>query len=91
MSNVRLVIDAGYASVSGPKSVGDATPNLSPVIRCRFKVWKKKTNLIFFSSMVFFSLLLLSVLFFIFCHLFLKKILKIFFTVFPFFVSCLSV
>jgi hypothetical protein len=32
------------------------------LIRCRFEVWKKKTNLIFFSSMVFFLFLLLSVL-----------------------------
>jgi hypothetical protein len=54
MSNVRSVIDASYASASGPKSVGNATPNPSPVIRCRFEVWKKKTILIFFSSMVFF-------------------------------------
>jgi hypothetical protein len=30
-------------------------------IRCRFEVWKKKTNLIFCSSMVFFLFLLLSV------------------------------
>jgi hypothetical protein len=72
MSNVRPVIDAGYACASGPKSVGDASPNPSPVSRCRFEVWKKKTNLIFFSTMVFFSLLLLSVLFLIFCHLFFK-------------------
>jgi hypothetical protein len=70
MSNVRSIIDAGYAFASGPKSVGDASPNPSPVIRCRFEVWKKKTNLIFFSSVVFFSLLLFYVLFFIFCHLF---------------------
>ncbi len=69
MSNVRPVIDAGYASTSGPKSIGDASPNPSPVIKCRFEVWKKKTNLIFFSSMVFF-LFFLSVLFPIFCHLF---------------------
>jgi len=55
MSNVRPVIDAGYASASGPKSVGDASPNPSPVIRCRFEVWKKKTNLIFFQVWFFFS------------------------------------
>ncbi len=54
MSNVRPVIDAGYASASSPKSVGDTSPNPSLVIRCKFEVWKKKTNLIFFSSMVFF-------------------------------------
>ncbi len=70
MSNVRPVIDACYASASGPKSVGDASPNPGPVIRCRFEVWKKKTNLIFFFKYGFFSLLLLSVLFLIFCHLF---------------------
>jgi hypothetical protein len=40
------------------------------LIRCRFEVWKKKTNLIFFSSMVFFLFLLFSILFLIFCHLF---------------------
>jgi hypothetical protein len=61
MSIVRPVIDASYACASGPKSVGDASPNPSPVIRCRFEVWKKKTNLIFFSSIVFF---------FLFCSLF---------------------
>jgi hypothetical protein len=55
MSNVRLVIDAGYASASSPKFVGDASPNPSPVIRCRFEVWKKKTNLIFFQVWFFFS------------------------------------
>ncbi len=65
MSNVRPVIDAGYASASGPKSVGDASPNPSPVIRCRFEVWKKKINLIFFFKYGFF-------LFFcsLFCFLF---------------------
>jgi hypothetical protein len=71
MSNVRSVIDAGYACAFGPKSVGDASPNPSPVIRCRFEVWKKKTNLIFFFKYGLFSLLLLFVLFLIFCHLFL--------------------
>jgi hypothetical protein len=70
MSNVRPVIDVGYACAYGPKSVGDASPNPSPIIRCRFEVWKKKTNLFFFSSMVFFSLLLLSVFFLIFFNLF---------------------
>jgi hypothetical protein len=55
MSNVRSIIDAGYAFASGPKSVGDASPNPSPVIRCRFEVWKKKTNLIFFQVWFFFS------------------------------------
>jgi hypothetical protein len=55
MSNVRSVIDAGYASTFGPKSVGDASPNPSPVIRCRFEVWKKKINLIFFQVWFFFS------------------------------------
>ncbi len=84
MSNVRPVIDAGYASASGPKSIGDASPNLSPVIRCRFEVWKKKTNLIFFFKYGFFSLLLLSVLFLNFCHLFFKFFLKIILLYFPF-------
>jgi hypothetical protein len=55
MSNVRPVIDAGYACAFGPKFVGDASPNRSPVIRCRFEVWKKKTNLIFFQVWFFFS------------------------------------
>jgi hypothetical protein len=36
------------------------------LIRCRFEVWKKKTSLIIFSSMVFFLFLLLFVLFLIF-------------------------
>jgi hypothetical protein len=48
MSNVRPIIDAGYASTSGPKSVGDASPKPSPVIRCRFEVFKIKKNIIFF-------------------------------------------
>jgi len=48
-------------------------------IRCRFEVWKKKTNLIVFSSMVFFLFLLLSVLFLIFCHLFFNFLLRLFY------------
>jgi hypothetical protein len=55
MSNVCSVIDAGYAYASGPKSVGDTSPNPSLVIKCRFEVWKKKTNLIFFQVWFFFS------------------------------------
>jgi hypothetical protein len=55
VSNVRPVIDAGYACAFGPKSVGDASPNPSLVIRCRFEVWKKKANLIFFQVWFFFS------------------------------------
>jgi hypothetical protein len=77
MSNVRPVIDARYACASGPKFVGDASPNPSPVIRCKFQVWKKKTNLIFFQVGFFsssFALCFVS-----------------YFTVFPFFVSSLSV
>jgi hypothetical protein len=62
MSNVRPVIDASYAYASGPKFVGDASPNPSPVIRCKFEVWKKKTILIFFFKYGFFSFLLLFVL-----------------------------
>jgi hypothetical protein len=49
------------------------------LIRCRFEVWKKKINLILFSSMVFFLFLLLSVLFFIFCHLFFNFLLRLFY------------
>jgi hypothetical protein len=48
------------------------------LIICRFEVWKKKTNLISFSSMVFFLFLLLSVLFLTFCHLFFNFLLRIF-------------
>jgi hypothetical protein len=54
------------------------------LIRYRFEVWKKKTNLIFFSSMVFFLFLLLSILFFIFCHLFLNFLLRLFYCIFLF-------
>ncbi len=90
MSNVRLVIDAGYACASGPKSVGDASPNPSPVIRCRFEVWKKKTNLIFFSSMVFF-LFFCSFFCFLFFVIYFFNFFKDYFTVFPFFVSSLNV
>jgi hypothetical protein len=61
-------------------------------IRCRFEVWKKKTNLIFFSSFVFFLFLLLSVLFLIFCHLFLDFRLRLFYciSVFCFMFKCLK-
>jgi hypothetical protein len=41
------------------------------LIRYRFEVWKKKTNLIFF------LFLLLYILFFIFCHLFLYFLLRL--------------
>jgi hypothetical protein len=49
------------------------------LIRCRFEVWKKKTNLIFFSSMDFFLILLLSVLFLNVCHLFFNFLLRLFY------------
>jgi hypothetical protein len=55
MSNVRPVIYAGYACASGPKSVGDASPNPSPVIRCGFEVWKKRQTSFFFQVWFFFS------------------------------------
>jgi hypothetical protein len=55
------------------------------LIRCRFEVWKKKTNLSFFSSMVFFLFLLLSVLFLIFCHLFFNFLLRLFYCISLFF------
>jgi hypothetical protein len=43
------------------------------LIRCKFEVWKKKTNLIFFSSMVFFSS---------FCSLFCFLFFVIYFLIF---------
>jgi len=88
MSNVRPVIDAGYASAFGPKSVGDASPNPSPVIRCRFELWKKTS--FFFQVWVFFSSFALYFVSY-FLSSILKKNLKDFFIVFPFFVSSLSV
>jgi hypothetical protein len=62
------------------------------LIRCRFEVWKKKTNLFFFSSMVFFLFLLLSVLFLIFCHLFFNFLLRLFYwiSLFCFMFKCLK-
>jgi hypothetical protein len=52
------------------------------LIRCSFEVWKMKTNFIFFSSMAFFFLfLLLSVLFLIFCHIFLNFLLRLFYCI----------
>jgi hypothetical protein len=59
------------------------------LIRCRFEVWKKKTNLIFFSSMVSFLFLSLSILFHIFCHLFLNFLLRLFYYISLF--SCLNI
>ncbi len=62
------------------------------LIRCRFEVWKTKTNLIFFSSMVFFLFLLLSVLFLIFCHLFFNFLVRLFYCIslFCFMFKCLT-
>jgi hypothetical protein len=53
MSNVRPVIDAGYACASGPKSAGDASPNPSPVIRWKFG--KRTQTSLFFQVWFFFS------------------------------------
>jgi hypothetical protein len=54
------------------------------LIRYRFEVWKKKTNLIFFSSMVFFSLSFAVYFVFYFLSSILKFYFKIILLYFPF-------
>jgi len=52
------------------------------LIRYRFEVWKKKTNLFFFfSSMVFFLFLLLSIFILFFFHLFINFLLRLFYCI----------
>jgi len=55
MSNVRPVIDASYACASGPKSLGDASPNPSLVINAGLKFGKKRQTSFFFQVWFFFS------------------------------------
>jgi hypothetical protein len=51
------------------------------LIRCRFEVWKKKTNLVFFSSMVFFSFFCSLFCFLFFVIYFLNFLLRLFYCI----------
>ncbi len=62
------------------------------LIRCRFEVWKKKTNLICFSSMVFFFSFFCSLFCFLFLSLIFNFLLRLFYCIslFCFMFKCLQ-
>ncbi len=61
------------------------------LIRWRFEVWKKKTNLIFFFQVWFFFSFFCSLFCFLFFLIYFLIFFYDYFTVFPFFVSCLNI